>query len=229
MTGPGAVHATSKGLAFVLSAPSGGGKTSLCRSAVEFFPDIVHSVSYTTRPPRPGEMNGRDYFFVSRREFQDLVERDEFVEWAEVFGHLYGTGISKLRSIIASGKDVILDIDIQGARQLRRRLPQSIHIFVLPPGLDALEERLRRRGSDPETVIRERLQAARAEIGHYREYQYLIVNRDLQESVLQLQAIIIAERSKTAHYRPEDLGLPLEPGRDRDDPAAPSEATGERR
>lgn len=196
----------AKGLVFVLSAPSGGGKTSLCKGAVDFFGDIVHSVSYTTRPPRPGETHGRDYFFVSRQEFQDMVAGDDFLEWAQVFGHLYGTAASTLRSVIEAGKDVILDIDIEGARQLRRRLPESIHIFLLPPSFQVLEKRLRGRGSDPEPVIRERLRAVRAEISHYREYHYLIVNRDLEESNLQLRAIITAERSRTSHYRLEDLG-----------------------
>jgi len=136
-----------------------------------------------------------------------MVARDDFLEWAQVFGHLYGTAASPLRSVIAAGQDVILDIDIEGARQLRRRLPESIHIFLLPPSFQVLEERLRGRGSDPESVIRERLRAVRAEISHYREYHYLIVNRDLEESNLQLRAIITAERSRTSHYRLEDLGL----------------------
>lgn len=197
----------SKGLVFVLSAPSGGGKTSLCKGAVDFFGDLVHSVSYTTRPPRPGETHGQDYFFVSRREFEEMAARGEFLEWAQVFSHLYGTAASTLRSVIDGGKDILLDIDIEGARQLRQRLAGSIHIFLLPPSLAVLEDRLRGRGSDPEPVIRERLRAVRAEISHFREYNYLIVNRDLEESLLQLRAIITAERSRTSHYRLEDLGL----------------------
>lgn len=223
MTASGSSFSSSKALVFVLSAPSGGGKTSLCKSAVDFFPDLTHSVSYTTRPPRPGEVDGRDYFFISRQQFQEMIGHDEFLEWAEVFGHFYGTAMAKLRSVVESGRDIILDIDVQGAGQLRRRLPRSVHIFVLPPSLPALEERLRGRGSDPEAMIRERLQAARDEIGHYREYQYVIVNRDLAESISQLRSIIVAERSKTVHYRPEDLGLPADPAREEENPFRASE------
>jgi len=185
-----------RGALFVVSAPSGAGKTTLCREARQRLPDLAYSVSYTTRPPRPGEIGGTDFHFVTEATFRDLRERGEFAEWASVHGNLYGTRASVLESALQDGRDILLDIDTQGAAQLRRRYPEAVLAFIVAPSMAELEQRLRERRSDAAGEITRRLDRAREEIRMWRQYDYLIVNRDVKDAVEQLTAIIVAERSR---------------------------------
>lgn len=181
----------------VVSAPSGAGKTSLCQEASRQLPHLVHSVSYTTRTPRPDEQDGRDYHFVSESTFRRMIEAGEFAEWAQVHGHLYGTSRPLLEKQFAEGLDVILDIDTQGASTLRQDYQTGgVFVFVVPPTLDLLETRLRQRRTDSEEEISRRLSKAREEMDHYRYYQYIIVNDVFEKAVAQLCCIITAERSR---------------------------------
>ena len=184
-------------LLVVVSAPSGAGKTSLCEWVVTAVPGLAHSVSFTTRPPRPDEQDGRDYHFVDEATFRPMVDRGEFAEWAVVHSHRYGTSQALLQRHFAAGLDVILDIDTQGADILRRSYPDGVLVFVLPPSWAALEERLRRRRSDAEADIQRRLQRAREEVKRYPDYQYVIVNDDFDRAAEALKAIILAERRRT--------------------------------
>lgn len=184
-------------LVVVVSAPSGAGKTSLCERAVAELPGLVHAVSFTTRPPRPHERDGRDYYFVDEQTFRRMVDQGEFLEWAKVHGHLYGTARSELEKHLTEGNDVVLDLDTQGAAQLKRIFPQGVFIFIVPPDLKMLEERLRRRETDSEEEIRRRLKKALEEIQHYKEYQYVIVNDVLERAVAEMKAIITAERCRS--------------------------------
>ncbi len=188
----------------MVSAPSGAGKTSLCEWVVAEVPHLAHSVSFTTRPPRPDERNGRDYHFVDEATFRTMVDRGEFAEWAVVHGHLYGTSQALLERHFAAGLDVILDIDTQGAVLLRQGHPDGVFIFIVPPSWVMLEERLRRRKSDTEGDIQRRLQRAREEVKHYAEYQYVIVNDVFDRAAEELKAIILAERRRSARV---DLGF----------------------
>jgi len=184
-------------LLIVVSAPSGTGKTTLCEAVEAILPDLVHSVSFTTRPPRSDERDGEDYHFVDETTFMQMVKKGEFVEWALVHGHLYGTHRLALEKHFAEGKDVILDLDTQGAAQLQRIYPRGIFVFIIPPDLKMLEERLRQRGTDSEEEIQRRLEKAREEIKHYREYAYVIVNDVFEKAVRELSAIIVAERCRS--------------------------------
>lgn len=188
-----------EGLLFVVSAPSGAGKTSLCRALSESLENLTHSVSYTTRKPRPQEIEGRDYFFVTGERFQEMVRAGDFAEWAQVHSNYYGTSRRVLGDIAAEGIDVILDIDTQGAKQIKERYPRAVFIFILPPSLQVLEERLRNRRSDNEDEIRKRMQRARDEIRDYSHYGYLVVNRDFDRALSELRAIILAERCRMEH------------------------------
>jgi guanylate kinase len=183
-----------RGSIFVISAPSGSGKSTLVRRLLACVPGLRFSVSYTTRPPRRGEKHGRNYFFVARREFRRMIAAREFVEWANVFGHLYGTSHGQLRAAQEAGQDILLDIDVQGHRQVRRRLPVAVSIFVLPPSYRELERRLRYRHSDAPEVIERRLNDACREIRHWPEYDYLVVNDRLEKAARALQAIVEAAR-----------------------------------
>lgn len=187
-----------RGTLVVVSAPSGAGKTTLCHEVRSVVPDLFYSVSYTTRAPRPGEINGTDFHFVSEAEFAAMRERDEFAEWAEVHGQLYGTPAKALESALARGLDVLLDIDTHGARQLRQRYPEAVSVFIMAPSLAELEGRLRERKSDAPGEIARRLARARDEIAAWRQYDYLIINRDVKEAVDQLATIIQAERWRTS-------------------------------
>ncbi|HSB72023.1 MAG TPA: guanylate kinase [Candidatus Methylomirabilis sp.] len=191
-------------LLVVVSAPSGAGKTSLCEWAVRAVPGLAHSVSHTTRPPRPDEQDGRDYHFVSAATFQAMVERAEFAEWAVVHGHLYGTSRALLDEHFAAGRDVILDIDTRGAAILRQAHPDGVFVFIVPPSWALLEERLRRRRSDAEAEIQRRLQRAKDEVRHSAEYQYVIVNEVFARAAEDLKAIILAERRRSSRV---DLGF----------------------
>jgi guanylate kinase len=186
-----------RGTLIVVSAPSGAGKTTLCREARLLLEDLAYSVSYTTRPPRPAEIAGTDFHFVTEAEFVRRRAAGEFAEWATVHGNLYGTHADTLDAALDQGLDILLDIDTQGAQQLRRRYPEAVLIFIMPPSLAELEQRLRERRSDAESEIRRRLTRAREEIAQYRTYGYLIENRDLKDAVMQLVSIIQAERCRT--------------------------------
>ncbi|HEX7020548.1 MAG TPA: guanylate kinase [Gemmatimonadaceae bacterium] len=190
------------GLLFVVSAPSGTGKTTLVEHLVKDVPALRMSRSYTSRPVRNGECHGVDYNFVTRARFEEMVAGDEFLEWADVFGNLYGTRRADTEQLLAQGQDVVLVIDVQGARQVRRRqmLP-TISIFVLPPSYDVLEQRLRGRCNDPEEAIERRLTAARDEVAAFIEYDYVVVNDDLELCVDRLRSIVIAERARLSVVR----------------------------
>jgi guanylate kinase len=185
-----------RGILFVVSAPSGAGKTSLCKAIAGGVNNLHHSVSYTTRAPRPGEREGRDYFFVDMVAFRAMAEKNQFAEWAEVHGNLYGTSRERLMEVMDQGIDVILDIDAQGAMQVKKRYKDAIFIYILPPSYEILKQRLTERRSDSPDEIRKRLRKAREEIWNYREYYYLIVNDVFQEAQENLRAVIIAERIK---------------------------------
>ena len=185
-----------RGTLFVVSAPSGAGKTTLCREMRLRLSELAYSVSVTTRPPRPGEIDGTDFRFVSEAQFRELLTRNEMAEWATVHGNLYGTPAGPLEAALREGRDVLLDIDTQGAAQLRARYPDAVLVFVVAPSLAELEQRLRERRSDAEQDIARRLERARQEIALWRRYDYLIVNRDVKEAMEQLESIIQAERCR---------------------------------
>jgi len=188
---------------FVVSAPSGTGKTTVVERLVQVVPDLALSRSYTSRPMRPGEVDGVDYNFVSRPRFEEMVAAQEFLEWAEVFGNLYGTCASDCERHLARGCDLILVIDVQGARQVRGRCKDTIGVFVLPPSFDVLEQRLRGRSKDPEDAMQRRLQTARNEVAAFVEYEYVIVNDELEACVERMKAIVLAERARLRSVRAE--------------------------
>ena len=181
---------------FIISAPSGSGKSTLVSELMRLEPRLRFSVSYTTRYPRGSERDGEDYFFISREDFEERVARGEFLEHAEVFGNYYGTHISELDRAAAEGYDLVLDIDVQGARQLKERIPAGVSIFILAPSRQILEERLRARSQDSEAVILRRLHDAAGEIRNYSLYDYVLVNREVAASVATLVAIVKATRSR---------------------------------
>jgi len=187
-----------QGLLFVVSAPSGAGKTSLCQELSTVVPDVRHGISYTTRPARPTEVEGQDYHFVDEATFRTMITEGAFLEWAQVYGHLYGTPRALLRQWREQGIDVLLDIDTQGAAQIRRQEPEAVSIYILPPSLDVLRRRLEDRRSDAPAEIAKRLKKARDEVKHYRDYAYVIINENFKYSVRQLECIVEAERSRTA-------------------------------
>ncbi|MGB5833149.1 MAG: guanylate kinase [Thiohalocapsa sp.] len=185
----------ASGTLFVVSAPSGAGKTSLVRALLdEFDPKLQLSVSYTTRAPRAGELDGEHYHFVDASTFDAMVADGAFVEYARVFDNAYGTAEPALRQVLESGDDLVLEIDWQGARQVRERIPEAVSIFIMPPSLSALERRLRGRGQDKDDIIAGRMARARDELSHYPEYDYLIVNDCFETALLQLRSIVVAER-----------------------------------
>ncbi len=181
---------------FIISAPSGSGKSTLVSELMRLVPKLRFSVSYTTRYPRGNERDGSDYFFISREEFEDRIAKGEFLEYAEVFGNYYGTHISELERAGTEGYDLVLDIDVQGARQLKERIPAGVSIFILAPSRQILEERLRTRSQDSEAVILRRLHDAAGEIRNYSLYDYVLVNREVAASVETLVAIVKATRSR---------------------------------
>jgi guanylate kinase len=185
-----------KGLIFIISAPSGAGKTTLVRGVMEQLPDLRFSVSYTTRSPRANEREGEDYYFVSPSVFQKMVERGEFLEWAEVLGNRYGTALASVSQLVSKGMDLILDIDTQGAKMVMEKVDQTILIYILPPSLEALRERLVKRGLDSPEIIQLRLASARKDMEEAHWYHYLIVNEKIDDAIEKLKAIIIAERCR---------------------------------
>jgi guanylate kinase len=192
---------------FVVAAPSGGGKTSLTRALLERERAIMLSVSYTTRPPRPGEKAGVDYHFVTPERFEALKAAGEFLEHAQVHGNWYATSATWLQRQIEAGGDVLLEIDWQGAAQVRKLIPASVHIFILPPSLASLEERLLRRGQDDKDTIARRLNAAREEIRHCGEFDYVIINQEFASALDDLSAIVRASRLRSAQQRERYQGL----------------------
>jgi guanylate kinase len=185
-----------RGRLFVVSAPSGAGKTTIVERLIQRMLDLRMSRSYTSRPARPGETDGVDYNFVSRSRFEAMIAGDQFLEWADVFGNLYGTAIVDTERVLAAGTDLVLVIDVQGARQVRRHQPSAASVFVLPPSFDVLESRLRGRSQDTEEQIRRRLETARREVAAVPEYDYVVVNDEIDACVERLRAIVLAERAK---------------------------------
>ncbi len=190
-----------KGLLFIVSAPSGAGKSSLIRALLAEDAELHLSVSYTTRAPRPGEQNGREYHFVDHEAFERMRERGEFLESAEVHGNWYATSQTRIAQMRQGGRDVVLEIDWQGAQQVRRLFPDAIGIFILPPSLEELARRLVNRAQDSETVIARRLAAATAEISHAREFDYVIINKDFDDARRDLAAVVRASRLHTERQR----------------------------
>jgi guanylate kinase len=192
---------------FIISAPSGTGKTSLVHALLEINPHIDLSVSYTTRGPRPGEQDGKDYHFVSRETFLEMVERGEFLESAEVYGNLYGTSQIWISQEIAKGRDILMEIDWQGAAQVRRLFPDSISIFILPPSIAALGQRLKGRGKDNDAVIAKRMAAVREDVAHIAEFNYVIINDNLDDALRELNAVVLSARLRCAKqlFRHQDL------------------------
>jgi len=185
-----------KGNLIIICSPSGGGKGTLIKEVLKIVPDIGYSVSFTTREIRPGEEDGRDYFFVSREQFENLIELGEFLEYAEVHGNFYGTSINQIRSKIDSGQDVILEIDVQGAESTRRQMPEAVNIFILPPSFEVLRNRLKARATEKLKDLDLRLRNAFGEVRRFGEFEYVVVNDDVSEATADLQAIILAERLK---------------------------------
>lgn len=185
------------GRLFVVSAPSGAGKTTLCRALRRHFGDLAYSVSYTTRAPRQGEQHGRDYFFISREEFERGIAEGRWAEWARVHGNLYGTSARWIAETLAQGRDILMDIDVQGARQIVQRFPDAVTIFIRPPALAVLEQRLRGRGSDDEAAIAVRLANARAEMEGQADYRHVLINETLETAVGELIDLV-------ARYREQD-------------------------
>jgi len=191
-----AVMSATTGTLYIVSAPSGAGKTSLVKALVDAQPQVRVSVSHTTRAMRPGEVDGVNYHFVSREEFLARLERNEFLEHAEVFGNLYGTSQLWLEQTLAEGYDLILEIDWQGAQQVRRLMPQAKSIFILPPTQEALRQRLNNRGQDSDEIIEKRMREAVSEMSHYVEYDYLVINDDFAHALIDLQSIFRANQLK---------------------------------
>ena len=186
-----------RGILFIISAPSGTGKTTLCKQLATNLPGLWHSISYTTRKPRPGEKHGQDYYFIGEQTFREMVARNEFVEWAHVYGHLYGTPWKSLTEKIDQGIDVLLEIDVQGALQVKKRFEDSVSIFILPPSMTVLRARLQARASDTQEEIQRRLHKVKEEVSSYREYAYIVRNEDLGRSLHDLESIFWSERLKT--------------------------------
>jgi guanylate kinase len=191
-----------RGLLFIVSAPSGTGKTTLVERLVQQVPNLCLSRSYTSRATRSGEQDGVDYNFISRSRFEEMVRHDDFLEWADVFGNYYGTCAVDTERCLSTGQDLVLVIDVQGARQVRTRGIESIGIFVLPPDAAILEQRLRGRSKDSDEEIRRRLDAAGKEVGEFATYEYIVVNDELDAAVERLRAIIVAERARVKAMRP---------------------------
>ena len=192
-----------KGILFIISAPSGAGKTSLVRSLCARDPNLHISISHTTRPPRPDEIQDVSYHFIDDTKFRDMIYANSFLEFATVFDHHYGTSRNWVEQHLTAGQDVVLEIDWQGAMQIRRTLPDTVNIFLLPPSFQALEQRLSRRGDDEKT-IRRRMRGTRIELSHYHEYEYILVNESFDQALLELETIVRASRHKytlqKSHY-----------------------------
>jgi guanylate kinase len=194
---------SERGRLYVVSAPSGAGKTSLLKALIAREPGIQFSVSYTTRKPRPNEVAGRDYHFVSAARFHEMAANNEFLEHAQVFDHCYGTGVRAVQEALANGELLLLEIDWQGARQVRARVPEACSIFILPPSRQALEQRLQGRSTDSDAVIRRRLQDAADDIGHWTEFNYVVINDRFEQALEDLRAIVAGRGGHLIAGRPE--------------------------
>ena len=180
----------------VVSSPSGGGKGTLIDRVLKTVPGISYSVSYTTRSPRTGEENGREYFFVSTAEFEEMIGRGDFLEWANVYGHLYGTSRAQVDRERAAGRDIVLEIDVQGAASIRRLVDDAVSVFILPPSFELLRQRLTARGTDSPSDLKRRLDGAPSEVEQYQDFQYVILNDDINRASAQLGSVIYAERAR---------------------------------
>ncbi len=188
-----------EGTLFVISAPSGAGKTTLCRKLLRMIPGLKLSVSYTTRQPRKGETNNVDYTFISKSKFMSMIDKGAFAEWAMVHGNLYGTSLKRLKKLSTEGYDIIFDIDIHGAMQMKKSCENAVYIFILPPSISTLEKRLVNRKTDSKDMIARRLDNAKAEVAYYKNYDYIIVNDKLDKAYRELESIIIASRLSTSN------------------------------
>ena len=185
-----------KGNLIIISSPSGGGKGTLIKEVLKTVPDIGYSVSFTTRQMRPGEEHGRDYFFVTKEEFSNLIEQNEFLEYAAVHDNFYGTSIKRVKAETELGRDIILEIDVQGAANVRRLMPEAVSIFILPPSYQVLERRLTSRATEKQHELTVRLRNSFGEVQRYTEFEYVVINDDVAAAAIKLQNIILAERSK---------------------------------
>ncbi len=188
----------------VISAPSGAGKTTLCKNVLNIIDNLRFSISYTTRRPRPNEVDGRDYYFIDEKKFREMIEREEFLEWAYVHGNLYGTSRTVVQECLSKGFDILLDIDVQGAEQVKRIYTDAIMVFIMPPSFDILRERLIRRGAEN---VELRLKRAYDEMRRYSDYDYVIINDNLEEAIDHLKAIIVSERLRTKRFDPTVIGI----------------------
>ncbi|GAQ95672.1 guanylate kinase [Thermodesulfovibrio aggregans] len=193
-----------RGNIFVISAPSGSGKTTLCNKLIKALPDLKMSISHTTRKPRAGEIEGVDYFFVDKETFEKMISNNEFIEWAEVYGNFYGTSKSVLQQLMEKGYDILLDIDTEGAKNMKKLYPESILIFILPPSLEELERRLLNRNEDKD-IIKKRLSKANEEISNYKFYDYVVINDNLEKAFNELLCIVCAERLKTKKIKDDEI------------------------
>ena len=209
---------TGRGMLVVVSSPSGGGKGTLIDRVLKTVPGVSYSVSYTTRSPRGTEQNGREYFFVDRSAFEEIIQRGEFLEWADVYGHLYGTSAKQVERERAAGHDIILEIDVQGAASIRRKVSDSISVFILPPSFELLRSRLIARNTDSAADLERRLTGAPAEVEQYKFFDYVVLNDDINRASQQLAAVIYAERARRTRQEVllrtslEDFGVISEPG-----------------
>jgi guanylate kinase len=185
-----------KGILFIISSPSGGGKGTLIRQVLAAVPTVGYSISFTTRKPRRGEKHGREYFFVTPAEFEKMRQGGAFLEWAQVHNHFYGTTRAQVEIELNAGRDIILEIDVQGAKNVKNVLPESVGIFIMPPSFEILSRRLERRGSESSTDLAVRLLNARGEVEHYREFDYVIINDEVPRASTQLSAVFLAERAR---------------------------------
>ncbi len=193
----------SRGILFVVSSPSGGGKGTLIQRVLKKIPNLSYSVSFTTRTPRSGEVNGREYFFVSQEKFEQMAAGNEFLEWANVHGKLYGTSSKQVFEEISAGRDIILEVDVQGAASVRQLVPDSVSVFILPPSFEVLKQRLVARGTDSPEELELRLRNAPVELKDYSAFQYMILNDDLDQAADQLAAIVYAERARLVRQETE--------------------------
>ena len=202
---------SAKSNLFVVSAPSGAGKTTLCRELVDATERLFYSVSFTSRPPRKNEENGRDYHFVSRPEFEAMIREDRFAEWAEVYGNFYGTARHTVDQSMEAGDDVLFDVDIKGARQIKEAYPHAALVFLIPPSISELTRRLRKRGQDSPEVMKARVEKVKSELIELSLYDYVVVNDRFDDALSRLQAIVVAERSKRRHFETRIQSLLREP------------------
>ncbi len=192
-----------RGMLIVVSSPSGGGKGTLIDRVLQTVPGVSYSVSYTTRAPRGAEQDGREYFFVSAATFEGLIRQGEFLEWADVYGHLYGTSKAQVERERAAGKDIILEIDVQGAASIRQLIDDAVSVFILPPSFELLRDRLAARGTDSPADLERRLRGAPAEVEQYKCFQYVILNDDINRASAQLASVIYAERARQERQEPK--------------------------